>query len=934
MKIDIYDTSSFIDINNLKEVTSPTLFQRSGIPHPNGLISNDIFGVTVRSRKQTFAYINLQTYFFHPHIYKAIRRMFRNVDRIVNGTERYIIDKDGNLILDNENGETGLSFLYDNWEKIKWKYSDKTGMRNERVDLITKTPKNKVFTKYWVVIPPFYRDVKTDSTGRGETCELNTYYAKLIRLSGLVKDQSMFDFQLDNTIYNIQNILVEIYDYFKQKLEKKTGMLRRYLMGKTVDYANRVVITAPSYHGETPDDLIVNFTHTGIPIPLICSMAYPFMINWLINFFNMNVIKQKEGKSIYDPITGEFVGSDRIKNPELLFNEKTLKRVLDTYIKDQTSRFNKIEIPMDDGTVRYLVFTGKALEQEDPSSKSERASIAYRPMTWTDLLYIAACDVTKDKYVKITRYPLLDEFGMFISKINVISTTETTVVKLNNQVYKYYPVIEFDVPNDKIGTKFIDSISFSNSFLPGLDGDYDGDQITADILFTQEANEECKKYVNSKAYFINASGDNIRKTSSEVVQTFYSMTKDPKSTDRVLRKDEIDYFINLKPEELTFSKLYGFFANRVDNTHGKSTQVLKSQYNPTDRIHLEAHQYFNKEACDTTLGRLIVNKIICECTGLEDVIGYMNYVMTEKNYKIMENKTTQALKEDRMTVEQMIRYIDYRDWFGLQFHVIVTSSFTPGSISIPKEVAQLKKKLLKEYKKEIEAGNPMAAEAIEKQLLDKTKEVLKDDVGMDLYNSGARGSLGNNYKNLNLIRGPIFNNITNKYDIITTSLSEGLQKKDIPANANESIGGAYPKAVGTRESGYLAKELMAATQTEVLDKKDSDCGSKRTIPYKITSKNKKHFTYRYILENGKLVLMTPENIDHFVGKTVNLRSPMYEIGTKLCNKCAGELYYMLGKTNVGLMCSRPAETLKRLGMKKFHDSTLHSTEINIDEMLI
>lgn len=922
MKISMFDIAEFTEVNKLKEVTSPTLFQKSSVPHPNGLISNDLFGVTVKSRKRTYGYIDLNSYFFHPHVYKALKRMFRNVEKIISGEEKYRIGKNGHLELDNENGETGINFLYENWDKIKWEYSNKTGMRNERIDLITKTPKNEIFVRYWIVIPPFYRDVKTDQNGRGETCELNTYYSKLIRLAGLVKDQTMFDFQLDNTNLNIQNTLVEIYDYFKVKLEKKTGMLRRYLMGKTTDYASRVVITAPSMHGETPDDLIVNFKYTGIPISLICSMAYPYMINWLLNFFNRNIIKQSADKTIYDPVTKEVIGNERIKNPSNLFNEKSLKKIIDTYIRDQSSRFNKIEIPFEDGKVRYLAYTGKFFTD----GKDD-----VRPMTWTDLLYIASCDIVKDKHVMITRYPLLDEFGIFISKIRVLSTTKTVDVVYGNTHYTYYPYIELNLPKEKIGTKFIESICFSNSVLPGLDGDYDGDQITARITFTQEANEELERYINSPAYYLNASGDNIRTTSSEVVQTYYSMTKDPTNKDRKLSALEVDRFLSMKPEDMTFSNLCSLFADEYD----KSTkQFKKSKYNPTDIIHLKANQYINKEECDTTLGRLIVNKIICECTGLSDIIGYMNYPMDNKRYKIMENKTTKALKEGKMTPDQMERYIEYRDWFGLQFHAIVTSSTTPNTIKLPKEVENYKKELLTQYATEIKNGDPTTAELIEKKLIAKTKEVLKDDVGMDLYNSGARGSLENNYKNLFLMRGPIYNNITNKYDIITNSLSDGLNRSDIPANANELIGGAYPKAVGTRESGYLAKELMAATQTEVLDVKDSDCGSKRTIAYKITNKNKKEFTYRYIVENGKLVLMTPDNIDKYVDKVVHLRTPMYEIHDKLCNKCAGELYYMLGKTNIGLMCSRPAETLKRLGMKKFHDSTLHSTMIDVNDMFI
>ena len=96
---------------------------------------------------------------------------------------------------------------------------------------------------------------------------------------------------------------------------------------------------------------------------------------------------------------------------------------------------------------------------------------------------------------------------------------------------------------------------------------------------------------------------------------------------------------------------------------------------------------------------------------------------------------------------------------------------------------------------------------------------------------------------------------------------------------------------------------------------------------------RKSCTQRLEIKGKKGQYTKDTDFDKYVGKIVQLRSPMYEIGEKLCNKCAGDLYYMLGKVNIGLMCSRPAETLKRLGMKKFHDSTIHSTVIDVDDML-
>ena len=181
MRIDIFDADEFVEINHLKEVTSPIMFQRGDIPDPQGLISNEIFGFTIKDRKETFAYCNLYGHFFHPHIYKIMKRFFRNIENIINGSYHYKISKDGILIRDEYDGETGIEFIYDNWEKIDWEKSEDGGMRNERIDLIKKAKKTEIFWTKLPIIPAFYRDVKSNSHGGGETIELNTFYQKILR---------------------------------------------------------------------------------------------------------------------------------------------------------------------------------------------------------------------------------------------------------------------------------------------------------------------------------------------------------------------------------------------------------------------------------------------------------------------------------------------------------------------------------------------------------------------------------------------------------------------------------------------------------------------------------------------------------------------------------------------------------------------------------
>jgi hypothetical protein len=337
----------------------------------------------------------------------------------------------------------------------------------------------------------------------------------------------------------------------------------------------------------------------------------------------------------------------------------------------------------------------------------------------------------------------------------------------------------------------------------------------------------------------------------------------------------------------------------------------------------------------TTLGRLIFNKMIVENCGFEKIFGYINEPVNSKKLKKIEQKLADTLREDGITVDQMYQYTDMRDWFGLQFHAVVCSSFTMKTLKQPPEVAKLKKELVKKYEKELKDGDPYVAEQIEKALIAKTKEVFKDDVGLDLYVSGARGSIDNNLKNMNMMRGPVKNVTTGGYDILTTSLMEGIDKEHMEAHSNSILIGAYDKCVGgTRAAGYLSKQLMAAMQTETLDEHGSDCGTKKTLEIELTAGNKSDYLYRYIIERNKLICLTPENIDKYIGKTVHMRSPMYCIGDKLCNMCAGENFYKLGKESIGLASVRVSSSLLNLAMKKFHDQTIHSYTIDINDILL
>lgn len=390
--------------------------------------------------------------------------------------------------------------------------------------------------------------------------------------------------------------------------------------------------------------------------------------------------------------------------------------------------------------------------------------------------------------------------------------------------------------------------------------------------------------------------------------------------------------LKLTPNDITKTFMNENFANKAKKVNGKLV-ITHAKYNPTDTFYLSPNEYFVKEKTLTTIGRFIYNKLIIE-RDFQNIIGYMNSAITSKKQNEIESILSNALMNDKITTEQFANYVNRIQWLGMQFNSILCPTFTEKSIMPIKKVTDRRDKLFNEKKDAIANGDISAAVQIEKELLDLAKEEMKNDPAMDLYESGARGSFDNNYKAMYISKGPVFNPIDQKWDVVHNCYSEGVEKQDMQAYGNSLVTGQYSKSLGTPVAGYLFKRMNAAFQAIVADVPGSDCGTKLTLKFKITNDNKNDMVDRYIVDNGKLVLLTTDNIGKYVGKEVNLRSTMYCKGENKCSKCLGERFYKVGIKNVGLVSTRASTTILNLNMKKFHDATAKLYTIDIKNITL
>lgn len=528
MKCWLLSPERFVKLNGYMQVSDPISFDKGMIPSQGGLFSTDIFGQSLDDRKNLYGYIDLKGKYISPKAYIALKQLNRNFEALIYGTKKFKIDENGVLVAD-ENGETGMDFLYRNWEKINFEKND-SQKRNEKIDILANNKKNVIFIDKFIVIPAFYRDVnlQQSSSGSPRVPEINDMYNNIIRNVNLISAANNFDFMTNALIGKTQQLMIDVYNLLKSKVEKKNGYLRRFVMGKSVDYCARITITASDYRTETWEDQVIDFEHTGVPLSFCISMLTPFVIWWLNGFFkdlfentkDSFPILLKNGEKVYV----------KLDSPELVFNNEFIEQTLSRFIKNPPSRFDKIEVPIkkeykEKYGINYPVYARMSGYNTSVTTMTTDANLVERPLTWTDVLYMAVEDVSSDKYVQVTRFPLLDYLGTFFTKISVLSTRATMPMIINNHLYEHYPVVDLNAPPQSLDALFVDSFKLCPVYLDTLGGDHDGDQVTGKILYTAEACDDAKRILYAKTNLISINGSGIRKIGNEGVQTMYTLTR-------------------------------------------------------------------------------------------------------------------------------------------------------------------------------------------------------------------------------------------------------------------------------------------------------------------------------------------------------------------------------------------------------------------------
>lgn len=403
-----------------------------------------------------------------------------------------------------------------------------------------------------------------------------------------------------------------------------------------------------------------------------------------------------------------------------------------------------------------------------------------------------------------------------------------------------------------------------------------------------------------------------------------SSKQEIRKSKHITNPNDVKYLLSLSSDEAASkSVIMSLFADFGDgprfNTYD-TIDIPKGSYGKTKK---------NKNEFTTTVGLYIYNKGCIE--DMSDVLGYINEPITSGKYNAINQLVSYAKLEDKITTQQLKDFI-----MQSQIYMSCTSALAPSHtmslILATNAIEKKKKELLKtKYGEAIKNKDTKAMDDMTKELIEFSKDYLKDDPSIDMFNSGARSTWENNFRNMYITRGAL-KMTDGSYDIVTSSYMSGLDKEDIVKVNDASIGGPYSRAVNTKNGGYNEKKLLYGLQHVKILPKGSDCKTDRTITVTLTNNNISGWMYSFIKQGNSLVEITSDNKDKLIGKTVKIRySALCESKHGICEKCAGTLFNRLGISNAGLACDTIGSRLKNISMKSFHDNGLSFSDMDIEK---
>ena len=491
--------SEYIDKHMLKEVTSQMIFEPSSSNfHPYGLFSEEIFGqLGSPARISTLGYINLNTKILSPIIYKNVIDLKPIYNSIMQGKTAAVWNPNTNQFnictKDTDGADTGFAFFMSHFNELRF---DKTSSptRNNKITTINKSRDNgTAIVSTLLVAPAGMRDIK-EERGRITIETINKQYSSILAIAQEVKNgliNPILEKFYDSIKFNLQLKVYEIYQYWSNFLDGKTGFAQRRFARRAIAYGTRNVVTSAEMTGLSPDDpTFLKHNETLLPVfqaakafqPLVIYNIKESFYNSIFTFGSTNVpaIDPATKKLVYVEVSdSEVTKALSTELAEDLINQfqNTETRLQPVSIQDKNGKSYWLYLVYDTEDSIFLIRNIDdfiALYEKNIVGNDQNVVFnpnLLRPLTYLEMMYMAVYKATMDRYATITRYPAIEIGSIYPSKVKIGSTIPSRIVMFRNQyspnmaiTYPHYPVL---------GNAYLDSVVFHPSQAAGLGADYD-----------------------------------------------------------------------------------------------------------------------------------------------------------------------------------------------------------------------------------------------------------------------------------------------------------------------------------------------------------------------------------------------------------------------------------------------------------------------------
>ena len=510
------------DVRFLRPTTRTDIYE--GVTNnfnDEGLFSTITFGrLGTEERDNNFSYIKLNGNIIHPAVYNVLKRLRSLYEDIMMGTQYAVWNPETKDFEPSDmfSGETGMAFFCRHIHELEpEKRTSKK--RNLFVDVFNKY-KDRCLMHNHLVLPAGLRDIEISPEGNETQDEINDEYRRLISIASNINliGGKTDDQMVDIPRRNLQITANKIYANLQARLDGKQGLVAGKWGGRKITVGTRNVISSPHplsdvLHG--PRSYQSNAVTIGVY--QLIKGASPLVVNKL---------KERFLDAIFtDP-----------SQPTLLIDPKTLQLTqvnLDPYIWDSWGTTESLEKKFNSfandkmrnnpvrvfGYYLYLVYRkGDEFklfrdinDLPDPSMRQY-----VHPITFAELYYLCNYEGWYDLRCTFVRYPVNNARSVSVAKLYIKTNSAAEGAYELGDDWKTRIGFAREYPGNDNSAVWVNTAIPPLESLSQLGGDYDGDTITLNILFSREAIEEINRTLNSRSYVINTKGTLISSANTNI----------------------------------------------------------------------------------------------------------------------------------------------------------------------------------------------------------------------------------------------------------------------------------------------------------------------------------------------------------------------------------------------------------------------------------